>query len=96
MSDVIIKYDTKEWTMIRHVFLDGCLQPRVESVNFTQGSIVRPYTGACLNDDQVKLPSGYVFDIMEDDFILETAYGDIAIAWVDKIIGQAWVRRHAQ
>lgn len=95
MTDAIIRYGTPDWDLIHRVFLDGELQPRVETINFTQNYIKRPYTGEC-NENQIKVgPQGYVFDLVEQDFILETVHGNISVVWYDREVGKAWLRRNS-
>jgi len=95
MPDLVIEYGTQEWNLVRFVFFNGDVQFRVASINFTKGCITRPYTGPCLNEDQVKVGPGYVFDTIADDFILETVCGEVTVEWTDKAAGQAWMRHHA-
>lgn len=95
MSDAVIRYGTTDWNLIRHVFLNGDLQPLVETINFTQGYIKRPYKGEPVNANQVKVPAGFIFDLVEDDWILETIHGSVTVAWMDKEAGKAWMRKHS-
>jgi len=100
VPDAEIRYGTPDWYLVHRVFLDGDLQLRVETINFTQGFIRRPYQGEPTRPSQVKVPVSegrhYIFDVEEDDFILETVHGQITVTWSDIEAGKAWLRKHSQ
>lgn len=96
MSDTIIDFGTPEWDMVSHVFLDGELQTRVGTINFTQGCISRPYTGPCFRESHMKFENGYVYDVEEEHFILEVVCGEVIVDWNDQDVARNWMRKHAQ
>jgi len=91
MPDIILKFDGVPQCQ---VFLDGFVQTGAVEVNLTQGYVKRAFTGEP-GPAQTKVGShGYVFDLEQEDFVLETVKGEIHIDWVDKAAGRAWLERH--
>lgn len=75
------------------VFLDGHIQVNAVEANLSKGFVVRAFLGDA-GADQVKLDSGYVFDLLTGDFALEKVYGDVTVAWTDNAAGRRWMEKH--
>lgn len=96
MSDVIIKIGEWPSPIIDNVFLDGIAQRGLGEINLTQGYVRRAYRGKPFFKHHYKMDSGYVWDPEIDDYVMETAFGEVFVKWIDVEKARVWLAKHGQ